>query len=271
MNLETFEQTVVPTLNPIRYRMTTKGFFRLARVQSVYKTEFPFNNEYERYFVIEDSVYTLSDTAKMDVNESFKLEDNYNGITFEKTEKSCYVNVPKDRFILVNEQVTDNLIVVEKDRSIQTIQESVNEFQLEKDRSTELIEEAPIEMKQNTIKTNTLETTKDFYEFVTDVLDNCENTLINKGREYTESHWLENFEDACRFKGLEINSANLIKILDGYRLKHQVSIMKLQKDIENGKYVSTDLINEKYGDLINYNLIEQAIILKYNNINKFSF
>ena len=39
----------------------------------------------------------------------------------------------------------------------------------------------------------------------------------------------------------------------------------------SGKYVSTDLINEKYGDLMNYNLIEQAIILKYNHINKISF
>jgi hypothetical protein len=258
MNLEQFEQTVVPTLNPDKYRITVKGFFRMIKAQSVYKTEFPFNNEYERYFLIENGIYTLSDTAKMDVNESFKLEDNYNGITFEKTEKSCYVNVPKDRFILVNEQVTDNLIIVEKDRSIQTMQE------LEKDKITK--EETLIEMK-----TNTLETTKDFYEFVANTLDNCKNTLINKGREYTESHWLENFEDACRFKGLEINSTNLIKILDGYKLKHQVSIMKLQKDIENGKYISTDLINEKYGDLMNYNLIEQAIILKYNNINKFSF
>jgi len=258
MNLEQFEQTVVPTLNPDKYRITVKGFFRMIKAQSVYKTEFPFNNEYERYFLIENGVYTLSDTAKMDINESFKLEDNYNGITFEKTEKSCYVNVPKDRFILVNEQVTDNLIVVEKDRSTQTMQE------LEKDKITK--EETLIEMK-----TNTLETTKDFYEFVANTLDNCKNTLINKGREYNESHWLENFEDACRFKGLEINSTNLIKILDGYRLKHQVSIMKLQKDIENGKYISTDLINEKYGDLMNYNLIEQAIILKYNNINKISF
>jgi hypothetical protein len=260
MNLEQFEQTVVPTLNPDKYRITVKGFFRMIKAQSVYKTEFPFNNEYERYFLIENGVYTLSDTAKMDINESFKLEDNYNGITFEKTEKSCYVNVPKNRFILVNEQVTDNLIVVEKDRSTKEEVfdlEYNNEYLVETNKTIDTI--------------NTLETTKDFYKFVANTLDNCKNTLINKGREYTESHWLENFEDACRFKGLEINSTNLIKILDGYRLKHQVSIVKLQKDIENGKYVSTDLINEKYVDLMNYNLIEQAIILKYNHINKISF
>lgn len=257
MNLEQFEKTVVPTLNPIRYRITKKGFFRLIKAQSVYKTEFPFNNEYERYFVIEDSVYTLSNTAKMDIDEAFKLEDNYNGIIFEKTEKSSYVNVPKDRFILVSELVNDNLIIVEKDRTIK----EEKAFDLEYNDSEYLVE----------IKQNTLETTKDFYEFITYTLDTCENTLTNKGKEYTETNWLDNFEEACRFKGLEINSTNLIKILDGYRLKHQVSIMKLQKDIENSKNVSTDLINEKYGDLINYTLIEQAIILKYNHINKISF
>jgi len=260
MNLEQFEQTIVPTLNPDKYRITVKGFFRMIKAQSVYKTEFPFNNEYERYFLIENGVYTLSDTAKMDINESFKLEDNYNGIIFEKTEKSCYVNVPKNRFILVNEQVTDNLIVVEKDRSTK---EEV--FDLEHNN------EYLVETNKIIDTVNTLETTKDFYKFITYTLDTCENTLTNKGKEYTETNWLDNFEDACRYKGLEINSTNLIKILDGYRLKHQVSIMKLQKDIKNGKYVSTDLINEKYGDLMNYNLIEQAIILKYNHINKISF
>lgn len=255
MNLEQFEQTVIPTLNPSRYRVTIKGFFRLLKVQSVYKTEFPFNNEYERYFVIEDSVYTLSNTAKMDIDEAFKLEDNYNGITFVKTEKSSYVNVPKERFILVNELVDDNLIIVEKDRSTE-------EEILDSKEKQRILREA-----KNFIN-NSLETTEDFQDFILHRLNNIASTLVLKGREYTETNWLDNFEEACRFKGLEINSVNLIKVLDGYKLKHQVSIAKLHKDIANGKSVSVDLINEKYGDLINYNLLEQAIILKYNYINK---
>ncbi len=58
---------------------------------------------------------------------------------------------------------------------------------------------------------------------------------------------------------------------DGYRLKHKVSINKIQRDILKGKILNQDLINEKYGDYINFMLIEQAIILKYNHINKISF
>lgn len=277
MNLQTFEQTIAPTLG--EYRVTTKGFYMKFRVQSIYKTEFPFNEDYERYFVIENNVYKLSVTAKMDINEAFKQELDVYDIIFRKTEKTTYVNVPFERFILVNEQVTDNLIIVDKDRSSETIVkkeeitvEQYEQEQMEKwSKIYEKEQEERIMREAKNMVDNSLETTQDFQDFIKGRLNNVASTLVLKGKEYTESYWLENFEDACRFKGLEINSNNLIKILDGYRLKHQVSIMKLQKDIENGKYVSTDLINEKYGDLMNYNLIEQAIILKYNNINKFSF
>jgi hypothetical protein len=277
LNLQTFEQTIAPTLG--EYRVTTKGFYMKFRVQSIYKTEFPFNEDYERYFVIENNVYKLSVTAKMDINEAFKQELDVYDIIFRKTEKTTYVNVPFERFILVNEQVTDNLIIVDKDRSSETIVkkeeitvEQYEQEQMEKwSKIYEKEQEERIMREAKNMVDNSLETTQDFQDFIKGRLNNVASTLVLKGKEYTESYWLENFEDACRFKGLEINSNNLIKILDGYRLKHQVSIMKLQKDIENGKYVSTDLINEKYGDLMNYNLIEQAIILKYNNINKFSF
>ena len=285
MNLETFNLTVVPTLG--KHKITTKGFYMKFRLQSIYKTEFPFNNEYERYFLIEDNVYKLSDSAKIDINQAFKQEVNCNDIVFSKTERTTLVNVPFERFILVNEQVTDNLIIVNKDRSSETIVKEYQErYEVKSERTAEQyekeqmekrskidkeIENIDIEFKQNTIKSNTLETTQDFQNFIVDVLDSCENTLISKGREYTETNWLDNFEEACKFKGLEINSENLIKVLDGYRLKHQISIIKLQKDIVNGKTVNVNLINEKYGDLMNYNLLEQAIILKYNHINKVSF
>jgi hypothetical protein len=118
---------------------------------------------------------------------------------------------------------------------------------------------------------NSLETTEDYYQFLQNRANNIVNTIISKDREYTESHWLENFEEACREEGLPINCENLLKILNGYRLKHKVSINKIQRDILKGKILNQDLINEKYGDYINFMLIEQAIILKYNHINKVSF
>jgi hypothetical protein len=250
----------------------------MIKAQSVYKTEFAFNNEYERYFLIEDKIYFLSDTAKMDINEAFKLEDNCNGILFKKTEKSSFVNVPFERFILLS----DDLIIVEKDRS--TTEDLIDddltmeEFKKEEmERWAIFFEELNLNKLEITLKEvkdvvdNSLETTEDFQDFVAFTLENSGNTLLNKGKEYTNTNWLDNFEEACKYKGLEINSTNLIKILDGYRLKQQVSIIKLHNDIANGKFISVDLINEKYGDLMNYNLLEQAIILKYNHINKISF
>lgn len=336
MNLETFNLTVVPTLEK-KHKVTEKGFYMKFRLQSIYKTEFPFNNEYERYFVIEDNVYKLSDSAKIDVNQAFKQEFDCSDIVFRKNERTTFVNVPFERFILVNEQVTDNLIVVDKNRSnlvnenvlqafdleynkkgelveknnkvydlkgneilnisksttISSMKENIEQVGMiyfQEDRTTEQYEQEQIEKwskidekiaeqeqnerimreAKNTVD-NSLETTEDYYQFLQNRADNIVKTIILKDREYTESHWLENFEEACRIKGLEINCTNLLKILDGYRLKHQVSINKIQRDILKGKILNQDLINEKYGDYINFMLIEQAIILKYNHINKISF
>ena len=306
MNLEQFKQTVVPTLKT-SYRITEKGFYRRFKLQSIYKTEFPFNKEYERFFLIEDNMYKLSDSTWNDVNQAFKEEQDVNEVLFQHKDK-ILVNVPLHKFILVNEAETENLIVVPKDRSSETIivkkffeddkEDSNMEFkwsevgkdvkkyeQEQMDKWTKIddkveqalqaidekIENERILREAKNMVDNSLETTKDFQDFIQYRLAYIDKILVHKGREYTNTNWLDNFEDACRFKGLEINCENLLKVLDGYRLKHQVSIMKLQKDIAKGKSVSVDLINEKYGDLMNYNLLEQAIITKYNYINKMSF
>ena len=287
MNLEQFEQTVVPTLlTP--FKITKKGFFRMYKLQSIYKTEFPFNKEFERFFLIEDNMYKLSDSTWNDVNQAFKEEQDVNEVLFQHKDK-ILVNVPLHKFILVNEAETENLIVVPKDRSSEKITDKFIEKQIEsnnqlmnnrmnkslefsnQDDIDDKIENERIMREAKNMVDNSLETTQDFQDFISHRLQNAASTLVFKGREYTNTNWLDNFEDACRFKGLEINCENLLKVLDGYRLKHQVSIMKLQKDIINGKSVSVDLINEKYGDLMNYNLLEQAIITRYNYINKISF
>lgn len=288
MNLEQFKQTVVPTLTT-PYRITEKGFYRRYKLQSIYKTEFPFNKEYERFFLIEDNMYKLSDSTWNDVNQAFKEEQDVNEVLFQHKDK-ILVNVPLHKFILVNEAETENLIVVPKDRSSETIivkkffeddkEDSNMEFKWTRidakveqalQAIDEKIENQKILREVKNMVDNSLETTKDFQDFIQHRLAYIDKILVHKGREYTNTNWLDNFEDACRFKGLEINCENLLKVLDGYRLKHQVSIMKLQKDIANSKSVSVDLINEKYGDLMNYNLLEQAIITKYNYINKVSF
>lgn len=284
MNLEQFKKTVIPTLKT-PYKITEKGFYRMYKLQSIYKTEFPFNKEFERFFLIEDNMYKLSESTWNDVNQAFKEERDVNGVLFQNKDK-ILVNVPSHKFILVNEAETENLIVVNKDRSSETV---VKEYQERYDVKLEpslkekiesvgmlYLEEEQLENERimreaKNMVDNSLETTQDFQDFIKGRLNYIENTLVSKGKEYTETNWLDNFEEACRFKGVPVNSTNLIKVLDGYRLKHQISINKLHKDIANGKSVNVDLINEKYGDLTNYNLLEQAIILKYNYINKVSF
>jgi hypothetical protein len=135
LNLETFKKEVIPTLG--KYKITEKGFYQKFRLQSIYKTEFPFNNEYERFFVIEDNVYKLSDSAISDVYHSFKGEKDINEIVFTKNDRTTFVNVPFERFILVNEQVTPNLIYAipeTKETSFKELLEGVDVLLTEKNK-----------------------------------------------------------------------------------------------------------------------------------------
>lgn len=78
--------------------------------------------------------------------------------------------------------------------------------------------------------------------------------LIVKGKEYRRnSDPYHNFN-----KGARMLETRPMLVLEGFRLKHVISIGDLLQDFREGKHVSKAQVNEKYDDILVYTLIELA-------------
>ena len=98
---------------------------------------------------------------------------------------------------------------------------------------------------------------KDFDEVIQQTLDRCKELLIIKGKEYRRNNDpFHNFNEGSKISGLIPE-----KVLDGFLLKHEVSINDMTNDIEKGILPIEDKVNEKFDDNIIYLLIKKAMIL----------
>ena len=55
------------------------------------------------------------------------------------------------------------------------------------------------------------------------------------------------------------------KVLDGFLLKHEISISDITNDLEKGIIPTKDIVNEKFGDNIIYLILKKAMILSRIN------
>jgi hypothetical protein len=95
-----------------------------------------------------------------------------------------------------------------------------------------------------------------FEHSVEKTLKHCKETLVDKGREYRRNNDpFHNFN-----KGVEITTKTREEVIWGFALKHFISIQDIKEDVKNGKLPTNKVLDEKYGDLINYLLIEKASI-----------
>ncbi len=77
-------------------------------------------------------------------------------------------------------------------------------------------------------------------------------TLGSKGKEYATEDWLYNFKRAA-----EIERTTPERALLGMLAKHLVSVL----DILEGRLAPTvEVVNEKFGDTINYLILAEAIL-----------
>lgn len=100
---------------------------------------------------------------------------------------------------------------------------------------------------------------KEFDRLLNKRLELIKNTLLCKGREYSNSKdRFHNFGVAAR-----IANESQEKALFGMALKHLVSIIDIIENIEiKRQYPSDDLLKEKCGDLINYIIMLEIMIKK---------
>ena len=93
-----------------------------------------------------------------------------------------------------------------------------------------------------------------FAQIVDETLNQIKETLVVKGKEYRRNNNpFHNFDQGSRKK-------NIIreKVLDGFLLKHEISIDDMTEDIAKGKIPKLETVNEKFGDNLIYLILNNA-------------
>lgn len=92
---------------------------------------------------------------------------------------------------------------------------------------------------------------------IKETLDQIEETLVVKGREYRRNgNPFHNFDEGARIKNISRE-----KVLDGMLLKHEISISDMTNDIDKGILPKISTINEKFNDNIIYLLLKKSSII----------
>lgn len=102
-------------------------------------------------------------------------------------------------------------------------------------------------------------TGNEFEAIVESTVHGCVNTLVIKGREYRRNdNPLHNFD-----VGTQQSTTNETReeVIWGMARKHWISIQDIRNDIKQGQLPSIELLDEKFGDMINYLIIEKASIM----------
>ena len=96
-----------------------------------------------------------------------------------------------------------------------------------------------------------------FDEVVDIFLNSIRETLLVKGREYRRNNNpFHNFDIGAQRSGLIRE-----KVLDGFLLKHEISIADITNDLEKGILPKIGTVNEKFDDNLIYLLIKKASII----------
>jgi hypothetical protein len=97
----------------------------------------------------------------------------------------------------------------------------------------------------------------EFDSVVSKTLIDIRELLITKGIEYRRNgNVYHNFE-----QGAAMTGTSREKVLDGFLLKHEISINDMTNDLESGILPTREKVEEKFNDNLIYLLIKKAMIL----------
>ncbi len=101
-------------------------------------------------------------------------------------------------------------------------------------------------------------TSDDFNTLLESRISKIKDTLCKKAGEYASNEdRLYNFK-----RGACVLSTTPAECLLGYMTKHFVSVLDMVRDSNKGKPLSRDRIDEKIGDLINYIILLEAVLVE---------
>lgn len=97
---------------------------------------------------------------------------------------------------------------------------------------------------------------KDFEKELNALLKSISNKLGVKAREYRRNdNAFHNFET-----GELMSGQTKFRVLHGFLLKHLISYDDMLTDIDNNKYPTKEVVDEKLGDIINYFIIQKIML-----------
>src|SRR5690606_25416667 len=139
-------------------------------------------------------------------------------------------------------------------KSIAKEWEEVTDEDIEKQKILDTVNKP---LKDNIKMTNDLAD-----QLVEERIEAIKHSLSVKAKEYVRNDdRMHNFNIASQKSGQTRE-----KCLAGFRLKHEISAEDIRNDIELGKLPSEEVVREKYGDIINYYILEEmSIIHKIRN------
>lgn len=96
-----------------------------------------------------------------------------------------------------------------------------------------------------------------FEQVVDETLNQIRETLIVKSKEYKRNNNIfHNFEEGSKRSGLIRE-----KVLDGFLLKHEISIADMTNDLEKDILPKIETVEEKFGDNLIYLILKKASII----------
>lgn len=97
-----------------------------------------------------------------------------------------------------------------------------------------------------------------FEDAIAQTLHDIQELLLIKGKEYRRNNNpYHNFE-----RGSEIQGKTREEVLQGFLLKHLISVEDMRNDLKNGILPTIEKVNEKYNDILIYFLIEKAMMIE---------
>ena len=97
-----------------------------------------------------------------------------------------------------------------------------------------------------------------FENTIANTIHELQELLLIKSKEYRRNNNpYHNFEE-----GAVIEQKTREEVLQGFLLKHLISVKDMRNDLKKGIFPTEEKVNEKYNDILIYFMIEKAMMIE---------